>query len=94
MARASWNGIVLAESDQTLLVESNHYFPPASLRMEFFRPSGTHTTCGWKGIASYYNVEVNGKVNSDAAWYYPNPLPAAADIAGYVAFWKGVQVEG
>jgi uncharacterized protein (DUF427 family) len=62
--------------------------------MEFFRPSGTHTTCGWKGIASYYHVDVNGNVNSDAAWYYPEPLPAAAEIAGHVAFWKGVRVEG
>jgi uncharacterized protein (DUF427 family) len=94
MAKASWNGAVLADSDRTIVVEGNHYFPADSLRMELFRPSGTHTTCGWKGIASYYNVEVNGKVNSDAAWYYPDALPAAAHIAGYVAFWKGVQVEG
>jgi uncharacterized protein (DUF427 family) len=94
MARALWNGTVLAESDRTIVVEGNHYFPHDSLQMEFFRPSATHTTCGWKGIASYYHVEVNGNVNPDAAWYYPEPLPAAAEIAGRVAFWKGVRVEG
>jgi uncharacterized protein (DUF427 family) len=93
MAQALWNGSVLAESDKTVVVEGNHYFPPDSLRREFFRPSDTHTTCGWKGIASYYHVEVDGKVNSDAAWYYPQPLPSAAHIAGYVAFWKGVAVK-
>jgi uncharacterized protein (DUF427 family) len=94
MARALWNGAVLAESDRTRVVEGNHYFPPESIDQKFFRPSSTHTTCGWKGIASYYHVDVDGKVNSDAAWYYPNPLPAAAEISGYVAFWRGVQVEG
>jgi uncharacterized protein (DUF427 family) len=93
MARAIWNGAVLAESDRTVLVEGNHYFPPEAVRREYFRDSGTHTVCGWKGTASYYDVEVGGRVNKDAAWYYPEPLPAAAHIKGHVAFWKGVQVE-
>jgi uncharacterized protein (DUF427 family) len=92
MVRAIWNNTVLAESDKTVVVEGNHYFPPASLRKEFFKPSSTHTVCSWKGTASYYDVEVNGQVNKDAAWYYPSPLDAAKHIAGYVAFWKGVQV--
>ena len=94
MPRAIWNGAVLAESDDTLVVEGNHYFPPESLRREHFRPSDTHTVCGWKGTASYYHVEVGGKRNPDAAWYYPDPLPAAENIADRVAFWKGVKVEG
>jgi uncharacterized protein (DUF427 family) len=93
MARALWNGVTLAESDATQVVEGNHYFPPDSVRREHFRPSATHTVCGWKGTASYYDVVVDGKVNHDAAWYYPKPLAAAARIAEYVAFWKGVQVE-
>ena len=93
MPRASWNGVVLAESDKTEIVEGNHYFPPESLRPEFFRPSETHTVCGWKGTASYYTVDANGRLNPDAAWYYPEPLPAAAKIKDYVAFWKGVRVE-
>jgi uncharacterized protein (DUF427 family) len=94
MARAVWNGAVLAESDRTVVVEGNHYFPPESIRREHFKESSTHTVCGWKGTASYYDVEVGGKVNKDAAWYYPAPLPAANNIKGHVAFWKGVQVEG
>jgi uncharacterized protein (DUF427 family) len=93
MPRAIWNGAILAESPKTEVVEGNHYFPPNSIHKQYFRRSSTHTVCGWKGRASYYNVEVNGKVNPDAAWYYPVPLPAATNIAGYVAFWKGVQVE-
>ncbi len=93
MPRALWNGAVLAESDRTEVVEGNHYFPPDSIRREHFRPSATQTVCGWKGTASYYDVEVSGQVNRDAAWYYPTPLPAAKQIAGYVAFWKGVRVE-
>jgi uncharacterized protein (DUF427 family) len=93
MPRATWNGAVLAESDHTEIVEGNHYFPPASLRTEHFHKSDTHTVCSWKGTASYYDIEVAGRVNHDAAWYYPEPLPAAARIAGHVAFWKGVQVE-
>jgi uncharacterized protein (DUF427 family) len=92
MARATWNGVVLADSDETVVVEGNHYFPPESLRREFFKPSSTHTTCSWKGKASYYDIEVNGAVNRDAAWYYPAPLDAAKHVAGRVAFWKGVQV--
>jgi uncharacterized protein (DUF427 family) len=93
MARAVWNNNVLAESDRTVVVEGNHYFPPDSLRKEFLRPSATHTECGWKGTASYYDVVVEGQVNRDAAWYYPDPLQAARHIAGHVAFWKGVKVE-
>ena len=92
MLKATWNGTVLAESDRTIVVEGNHYFPPDSIRAEFFQPSSTHTVCGWKGAASYYTLEVNGKKNEDAAWYYPETKDAAKEIAGYVAFWKGVTV--
>jgi uncharacterized protein (DUF427 family) len=91
--KAIWNGAVIAESEQTEVVEGNHYFPPGALRREYFKESATHTVCGWKGTASYYDVVVNGQVNKDAAWYYPTPLPAAKKVAGFVAFWKGVQVE-
>lgn len=91
--RAIWNDVVVAESPQTEVVEGNHYFPPTAIRLEFFRPSATHTECGWKGTASYYDLAVKGAVNADAAWYYPEPLPAAARIKGYIAFWKGVRVE-
>ncbi|MBE2234714.1 MAG: DUF427 domain-containing protein [Anaerolinea sp.] len=90
--KAIWNGAILAESDQTIVVEGNHYFPPDALRSEYFKNSGTHTTCPWKGVASYYNVVVDDKTNADAAWYYPAPKDAAKQIAGYVAFWRGVQV--
>jgi uncharacterized protein (DUF427 family) len=93
MARAIWNGAVLADSDQTIVVEGNHYFPPQSIHTQYFKPSDTHTTCGWKGEASYYHIEANGQLNPDAAWYYPEPKAAAAQIKGYVAFWKGVQVD-
>ncbi len=93
MPRATWNGVVVAESPHTEVVEGNHYFPPDAIRAEYFRPSQTHTTCGWKGQASYYDVAVGDAVNRDAAWYYPEPLPAAAKIRGYIAFWKGVTVE-
>jgi uncharacterized protein (DUF427 family) len=93
MAKATWNGTVLAESDRTVVVEGNHYFPPEAVRKEHFKPSQTHTVCGWKGTASYYDVEANGQVNKDAAWYYPDPLPAASQIKDHVAFWKGVKVE-
>jgi len=93
MARASWNGAVLAESDQTVVVEGNHYFPPSAVHSEFLRPSDTHTICGWKGTASYHDVEVNGQRNPDAAWFYPDPKPAAAEIKDHIAFWKGVRVE-
>lgn len=91
--KAIWNNQVIAESDNTIVIENNHYFPPQSVRMEFFKTSDTHTTCPWKGVASYYDVDVNGSVNADAAWYYPTPRDAAKEIAGYVAFWKGVKVE-
>ncbi len=91
--KAIWNGAVLAESNETVVVEGNHYFPPATIRSEFFKPSSTHTVCGWKGTASYYNVEVEGKQNPDAAWFYPDPKDAAKNIAGHIAFWKGVKVE-
>ena len=77
MVRANWNGEVLAESDQTIVVEGNHYFPPKSISEEFFSDSDSHTICGWKGVASYYDVQVNGKTNNNAAWYYPSPQPAA-----------------
>jgi uncharacterized protein (DUF427 family) len=92
MVKAIWNGKVLAASDQTIVVESNHYFPPDAIHKEFFTESDRHTICGWKGVASYYDVNVNGQVNKNAAWYYPNPNDAANRIAGYVAFWHGVQV--
>ena len=91
--KATWNGAVLAESDDTVVVENNHYFPAQSLDQERFRPSATHTTCAWKGVASYYDVVVDGQVNPDAAWYYPDPKDAAKSIAGRVAFWKGVKVD-
>ena len=92
MPKATWNGKLLAESDQTEIVEGNHYFPADSITKEYFRESDTTTVCGWKGTASYYDVVVDGEVNNDAAWYYPTPKEAAANIAGYVAFWKGVEV--
>jgi uncharacterized protein (DUF427 family) len=91
--KATWNGTVLADSDDTVVVEGNHYFPAASLRREHFQPSDTHTTCGWKGVASYYDVAVDGQINKDAAWYYPEPKDAAKQILDRVAFWKGVKVE-
>ena len=90
--KATWNGATLAESDATVVVEGNHYFPPDSIRREHFRDSQTHTRCPWKGEASYFDVEVNGETNRDAAWYYPAPLEAAAEIKGHVAFWNGVTV--
>lgn len=93
MARATWNGTVIAESDRFEVVEGNVYFPPESIRAEHFKPSDTHTVCGWKGTASYYSVVVDGEENRDAAWYYPEPKDAAANIRDHVAFWKGVRVE-
>jgi uncharacterized protein (DUF427 family) len=92
MMKAIWNGAVLAESDQTIVVEGNHYFPPDAIRSEYFKNSGTHTTCPWKGVASYHSIMVDGKTNPDAAWYYPAPKDPAKQIADYVAFWRGVQV--
>jgi uncharacterized protein (DUF427 family) len=91
--KAIWNGAVLAESDDTVVVEGNHYFPAGAVRREHFRDSDHHTVCGWKGTASYYDVVVDGQVNANAAWYYPEPKDAARQIAGRVAFWKGVRVE-
>jgi uncharacterized protein (DUF427 family) len=93
MARATWNGAVIAESDRCEVVEGNVYFPPDAVKREHLRESATHTVCGWKGTASYYDVVVDGKANPDAAWYYPEPMDAAANIRGHVAFWKGVEVE-
>lgn len=90
--KAIWNGQVIADSDQTVLLEGNHYFPAESVRQEFLLPSDTHTTCPWKGIASYYHIKVGDQINRDAAWYYPEPKEAAKQIKGYIAFWKGVQV--
>lgn len=90
--RAIWNGVTLAESSDTVIVEGNHYFPPVSIREQHFRKSNHHTTCAWKGIASYYDVVVDGQVNENAAWYYPDASDAAKNIEGRVAFWKGVQV--
>jgi uncharacterized protein (DUF427 family) len=91
MAQAIWNGQVLAESDECIVLEGRHYFPPQSVRREFLRPSRRHSTCHWKGRASYYDVVVDGKVNCEAAWYYPEPKSAAQQIKDYVAFWHGVE---
>lgn len=91
--KATWNGATLAESDETIVVEGNHYFPVESLKREYFSESAKHTVCPWKGEASYYDIEVDGAVNRDAAWFYPAPKEAAANIRDRVAFWKGVVVE-
>jgi uncharacterized protein (DUF427 family) len=91
--RAVWKGQVLAESDKTVVVEGNHYFPPEAVRREFVAPSKTTTVCSWKGVASYYTVNVEGADNTDAAWYYPEPKDEAAQIRDYVAFWRGVTIE-
>ena len=93
MARATWNGVVIAESDRYEMVQGNVYFPPDAVRGEYLRESRTHTVCGWKGTASYYDLVVDGQTNADAAWYFPDPFDAAADIRDHVAFWKGVEVE-
>ena len=93
MAKAIWEGATLAESSQTVEIEGNQYFPPDSIKQEFFQPSTHHTTCGWKGEASYYDVVVNGQRNPNAAWYYPEPKSAAKQIKGYIAFWRGVRVQ-
>lgn len=93
MAKATWKGAVLAESDRYEVVEGNVYFPAESLRTEHLRPSDTHTVCAWKGTASYYNVVVGDDVNRDAAWFYPTPSEAAKNITNHVAFWRGVTVE-
>lgn len=90
--KATWNGQTLAQSDKTIVIEGNHYFPPHDVNKDYFHPSDKHTTCPWKGVASYYDVVVNGETNKDAAWYYPQPKEAAKEIANYIAFWKGVRV--
>ena len=90
--KAIWNGATLAESDDTIVVEGNHYFPPDVIDERYFRASDHTSVCGWKGTARYYDIEVAGERNANAAWYYPDAKPEAAHIEGYVAFWKGVQV--
>jgi uncharacterized protein (DUF427 family) len=90
--KAIWNNSIIAESDETVVIEGNHYFPPQSIKKEYFESSDTHTLCPWKGTASYYTLEVNGKTNPDAAWYYPNASEMAKGIEGYIAFWKGVKI--
>lgn len=90
--KAIWNGQIIAESDETVVVEGNHYFPAEAIKTEFLQASDTHTTCPWKGVASYNNIVVDGQVNKDAVWHYPTPKDAAKEIAGRYAFWRGVQV--
>ena len=90
--KAIWNGETVAESNDTVVVEGNHYFPADSINKDYFSPSETHTVCSWKGTASYYDVTVSGEVNKDAAWFYPDAKDRAENIQGYVAFWKGVEV--
>jgi uncharacterized protein (DUF427 family) len=92
MPKAMWKGKVLADSDRTVMVEGNHYFPPETVNREYFSESESHTVCPWKGVASYYNIEVNGNLNYDAAWTYPRPSEAARNIKGFIAFWRGVEV--
>ncbi|MET1257883.1 DUF427 domain-containing protein [Flagellimonas sp. DF-77] len=91
--KAIWNDKVIAESNETVVIENNHYFPPESINADYFKPSSTHTTCPWKGVASYYTLDVDGKENQDAAWYYPEASALAKKFEGYVAFWKGVTIE-
>jgi uncharacterized protein (DUF427 family) len=93
MAIAKWNGKIIAESNDTIQIEGNHYFPPHTIKQEFFTSSDTHTRCPWKGEASYYSLEVDGKTNPDAAWFYPKPSSLAEKFKDYIAFWKGVTVE-
>jgi uncharacterized protein (DUF427 family) len=92
MARATWNGTTIAESDDTVVVENNHYFPRSSVRADVLHESDTNSVCPWKGTASYYSIEVDGAVNTDAAWYYPKPKDAAKQITDHIAFWNGVEV--
>jgi len=92
MSKATWNGTVVADSDKCKVVEGNYYFPPESVKAEYLVKSGTTSVCSWKGTANYYDLNVNGQVNKDAAWYYADPKAAARDIAGYIAFWRGVSV--
>ena len=91
--KAIYNNIVIAESDKTIVIEGNHYFPPDSIKKEFFKESSTHTTCPWKGLASYYTIEVDGDKNNDTDWYYPSPSPLDESIKNHVAFWRGVKIE-
>ena len=91
--KAVWNGTTLAESEATVVVEGNHYFPSESIHTEYFHDSDTHTTCPWKGEASYKTIEIGGQSNPDAAWYYPDPKDAASEIKDHYAFWNGVQIE-
>ncbi|MBI1275201.1 DUF427 domain-containing protein [bacterium] len=93
MVKAIWNGAVIAESDACVEVEGNQYFPPESVKRDYLQLSETHTVCGWKGTASYYTLVVDGKTNADAAWYYPETKEAANKVRGYVAFWKGVEIQ-
>jgi uncharacterized protein (DUF427 family) len=93
MPKATWNGVVIAESDHVEQVEGNYYFPPDSIKNEFLKPSETTSVCPWKGIASYYHIDVNAETNKDAAWYYPEPKEAAQRIKDHVAFWRGVKIE-
>ena len=94
MAKASWAGKVIADSDLCVVVEGNQYFPPNSVKKEFFKPSQQTSECPWKGTAHYYSLEIDGMKNENAAWYYPQPKPAAAQIKDHIAFWKGVKIEG
>ena len=91
--KAVWNGVVLADSEETIVIEGNHYFPPSSLVREYFAASDTRSLCPWKGTASYFTIQVQGEINEDSAWVYPEPSEAARQIAGYVAFWKGIEVQ-
>jgi uncharacterized protein (DUF427 family) len=93
LMQAIWNGQVIAESDDTLVVEGNNYFPPASIRWQYFEKNDSHTFCHWKGEASYYDVVVKGERNHGAAWYYPDPMPKASELKDYIAFWRGVEVK-
>ncbi len=90
--KAVWNGATIAESNETIVVEGNQYFPAGSINRQYVQPSATHTVCGWKGTASYYDVVVDGQTNKDAAWFYPEAKDAAKEIENYVAFWKGVEI--
>ena len=91
--KAIWNGKILAESNKTIVVENNHYFPPSAINRDFFKQSQTHPTCPWKGEASYYDLVVDEEINKDAAWYYPETSELARNIKGYIAFWKGVEIK-
>ena len=92
MVKAIWKDKVIADTDNYEMVEGNYYFPPESVKKEFLKASDTHTTCPWKGLASYYDVVIEGEVNKDAAWYYPDPKPEANKIKNYIAFWKGIEI--